>query len=78
MWITVKDYQSLPKDSGTKAVVYHGVTAWMYWNADKQTWHPVNGWRRVIGQPWNHVTAYMELPVYPKDTPIPSVGTVLR
>jgi hypothetical protein len=63
-WNEVKTEEDLPLTGGTKAVVYHGVTAWMYYNPDSKTWHPVNGWRKNIGQKWSDVTAYMELPVY--------------
>lgn len=64
-WIKIQHLKvNLPKESGTKAVVYHGDVAWMYWNKDTETWHPAHGWRRNIGQPWCDVTAYMELPSY--------------
>lgn len=68
MWITVDKYgTNLPETSGTKAVVYLGSTAWMYFNKENKTWHPINGWRKNLGQPWQTVDAYMEVPEYKPD-----------
>ena len=65
-WFLTADGE-YPIAGGTKAVVYvGGDSAWMYWNVDAQTWHPLNGWRKNIGQPKTSVTAWAELPPPPK------------
>ena len=66
MWHVVESKADLPTEGGTYAVVYHGVTAWMYFNVDKQTWHPLNGWRKNLGQSWDKVEAWYSLPEYVK------------
>lgn len=67
-WKKIRTEFDLPMTGGTRAVIYHGTPTWMYFNVDAKTWHPANGWRRVMGQPWNSVTAYFDLPTY---TPFP-------
>lgn len=55
--------QEVPAEGGTVGCeLQDGTICWMYWNPDRQTWHPTNGWRRKVGYPREYVAWWIPLP----------------